>query len=85
MLTPQEDGHSFASYTVDSTYALFRLFLIRSCCSKDFVMYAGGSVWALDWCPAVHRISESHAKSEVKEIPVKSILYFIDVQWLLVN
>ncbi|WOG98322.1 hypothetical protein DCAR_0417663 [Daucus carota subsp. sativus] len=31
---------------------------------KDFVMYAGGSVWALDWCPAVHRISESHAKSE---------------------
>ncbi|KAK1404734.1 putative general transcription factor 3C polypeptide 2-like [Heracleum sosnowskyi] len=31
---------------------------------KDFVMYVGGSVWALDWCPAVHQNAESHAKSE---------------------
>lgn len=31
---------------------------------KDFVMYVGGSVWALDWCPAVHQNPESHAKSE---------------------
>ncbi|KAL6574965.1 hypothetical protein OROMI_012250 [Orobanche minor] len=32
--------------------------------SKDFVMYVGGSVWALDWCPRVHRNSENHIKSE---------------------
>ncbi|KAL8132039.1 hypothetical protein AgCh_007796 [Apium graveolens] len=38
-----------------------------SCCSKDskdFVLYVGGSVWALDWCPAVHQNPESHAKNE---------------------
>ncbi|PSS23600.1 General transcription factor 3C polypeptide like [Actinidia chinensis var. chinensis] len=27
--------------------------------SKDFVMYVGGHVWALDWCPRVHQRSES--------------------------
>ncbi|KAL6545088.1 hypothetical protein OROHE_009995 [Orobanche hederae] len=32
--------------------------------SKDFVMYVGGSVWALDWCPRVHRNSENQIKSE---------------------
>ncbi|KAK6151548.1 hypothetical protein DH2020_014183 [Rehmannia glutinosa] len=32
--------------------------------SKDFVMYVGGAVWALDWCPRVDRNSENHIKSE---------------------
>ncbi|XP_027173234.1 uncharacterized protein LOC113772936 [Coffea eugenioides] len=32
--------------------------------SKDFVMYVGGSVWALDWCPRVHSYSDSSIKSE---------------------
>ncbi|GFP97062.1 hypothetical protein PHJA_001850300 [Phtheirospermum japonicum] len=32
--------------------------------SKDVVMYVGGSVWALDWCPRVDRNSENHIKSE---------------------
>ncbi|KAL6145625.1 hypothetical protein ACLB2K_056311 [Fragaria x ananassa] len=32
--------------------------------SQDFVMYVGGPVWALDWCPRVHECLESHAKCE---------------------
>ncbi|XP_076900909.1 uncharacterized protein LOC143555199 [Bidens hawaiensis] len=30
---------------------------ISSPLSKDFVMYVGGPVWALDWCPRVHQSS----------------------------
>ncbi|XP_021986505.1 uncharacterized protein LOC110882925 [Helianthus annuus] len=30
---------------------------ISSPLSKDFVMYVGGPVWALDWCPGVHQSS----------------------------
>uniref|UniRef100_A0A2N9ED58 Uncharacterized protein n=1 Tax=Fagus sylvatica TaxID=28930 RepID=A0A2N9ED58_FAGSY len=37
--------------------------LIRSCCSKDFVMYVGGHVWALDWCPRIHT-PDNHFKCE---------------------
>lgn len=43
--------------------ALKRLFMLS--CSQDFVMYVGGPVWALDWCPRVHECLESHAKCEV--------------------
>ncbi|TXG58302.1 hypothetical protein EZV62_016131 [Acer yangbiense] len=32
--------------------------------SKDFVMYVGGSVWALDWCPRVHEKPDHHTKCE---------------------
>ncbi|XAR58567.1 hypothetical protein NMG60_11014014 [Bertholletia excelsa] len=32
--------------------------------SKDFVMYVGGSVWALDWCPKVHQTSDCDIKCE---------------------
>ncbi|KAH7553387.1 hypothetical protein JRO89_XS12G0006200 [Xanthoceras sorbifolium] len=32
--------------------------------SKDFVMYVGGSVWALDWCPRVHDRFDHHTKCE---------------------
>ncbi|KAJ7976092.1 General transcription factor 3C polypeptide 2 [Quillaja saponaria] len=32
--------------------------------SKDFVMYAGGSVWALDWCPRIHETLDCSVKSE---------------------
>ncbi|KAL2509215.1 Transducin/WD40 repeat-like superfamily protein [Forsythia ovata] len=32
--------------------------------SKDFVMFVGGKVWALDWCPRVDRSSLNHIKSE---------------------
>ncbi|XP_052172689.1 LOW QUALITY PROTEIN: uncharacterized protein LOC127788456 [Diospyros lotus] len=31
---------------------------------KDFVMYVGGPVWALDWCPRVHQRSGHHVKCE---------------------
>ncbi|XVF32182.1 hypothetical protein REPUB_Repub17cG0059900 [Reevesia pubescens] len=31
---------------------------------KDFVMYVGGSVWALDWCPRVHENPNSPVKCE---------------------
>ncbi|KAK8517948.1 hypothetical protein V6N12_016782 [Hibiscus sabdariffa] len=31
---------------------------------KDFVMYVGGSVWALDWCPQVHQNPNSLVKCE---------------------
>ncbi|KAG5240965.1 transcription factor 3C polypeptide [Salix suchowensis] len=31
---------------------------------KDFVMYVGGSVWALDWCPRVHERPDNHIKRE---------------------
>uniref|UniRef100_A0A5B7BSE2 Putative DNA binding protein isoform 1 n=1 Tax=Davidia involucrata TaxID=16924 RepID=A0A5B7BSE2_DAVIN len=32
--------------------------------SKDFVMYVGGPVWALDWCPRVNQRSDCHIKCE---------------------
>ncbi|XP_057984863.1 uncharacterized protein LOC110640094 isoform X3 [Hevea brasiliensis] len=32
--------------------------------SKDFVMYVGGSVWALDWCPRFHERSACRIKCE---------------------
>ncbi|KAE8098519.1 hypothetical protein FH972_016576 [Carpinus fangiana] len=32
--------------------------------SKDFVLYVGGHVWALDWCPRVHERPEDHIKCE---------------------
>ncbi|KAF2289739.1 hypothetical protein GH714_038415 [Hevea brasiliensis] len=32
--------------------------------SKDFVLNAGGSVWALDWCPRVHERPACHIKCE---------------------
>ncbi|KAB2631564.1 hypothetical protein D8674_009083 [Pyrus ussuriensis x Pyrus communis] len=32
--------------------------------SQDFVMYVGGPVWALDWCPRVHQSSDNHPKCE---------------------
>ncbi|GMJ01191.1 hypothetical protein like AT1G19485 [Hibiscus trionum] len=31
---------------------------------KDFVMYVGGSVWAVDWCPQVHDNPNSLVKCE---------------------
>ncbi|KAI3858390.1 hypothetical protein MKX03_037577 [Papaver bracteatum] len=31
---------------------------------KDFVLYVGGHVWALDWCPRVHQKSDSDIKCE---------------------
>ncbi|KAK6944015.1 hypothetical protein RJ641_025117 [Dillenia turbinata] len=39
-------------------------FLTKSFCSKDFVMYVGGSVWGLDWCPRVHQRSDCQMKCE---------------------
>ena len=39
--------------------------LIRPCCSKYFVMYVGGHVWALDWCPRIHEMPDYHIKCEV--------------------
>ncbi|XP_038708010.1 uncharacterized protein LOC120003150 isoform X1 [Tripterygium wilfordii] len=32
--------------------------------SKDFMFYVGGPVWALDWCPRVHKRSDFHVKNE---------------------
>ncbi|KAJ8899567.1 hypothetical protein K2173_018541 [Erythroxylum novogranatense] len=32
--------------------------------SKDFLMYVGGSVWALDWCPMVRQSPESRIRCE---------------------
>lgn len=32
--------------------------------SKDFVMYVGGPVWALDWCPTFHHKPDCDIKSE---------------------
>ncbi|BFG38665.1 hypothetical protein CerSpe_249390 [Prunus speciosa] len=32
--------------------------------SQDFVMYVGGPVWALDWCPRVHQRPDYHPKCE---------------------
>ncbi|KAF9594303.1 hypothetical protein IFM89_029444 [Coptis chinensis] len=29
---------------------------------KDFVLYVGGHVWALDWCGSVYQQSDSHIK-----------------------
>ncbi|XP_039003969.1 uncharacterized protein LOC120130887 isoform X2 [Hibiscus syriacus] len=31
---------------------------------KDFLMYVGGSVWALDWCPRVHQNPNNLVKCE---------------------
>ncbi|XP_010242589.1 PREDICTED: uncharacterized protein LOC104586906 isoform X2 [Nelumbo nucifera] len=32
--------------------------------SKDFILYVGGPVWALDWCPRLHRSSDCHINCE---------------------
>ena len=40
--------------------------LIRSCYSKDFVLYVGGHVWTLDWCPRIHEMPDYHIKCEVR-------------------
>ncbi|XP_030531704.1 uncharacterized protein LOC115741837 isoform X2 [Rhodamnia argentea] len=34
------------------------------CNSKDFVIYVGGAVWALDWCPRVRHRPEYQTKNE---------------------
>ena len=39
--------------------------LIISSCRKDFVLYVGGCVWALDWCPKVNQRSGCHFSCEV--------------------
>ncbi|KAI3992343.1 hypothetical protein MKX01_030064 [Papaver californicum] len=31
---------------------------------KDFVLYVGGHIWALDWCPRVHQKSDCDIKCE---------------------
>ncbi|KAF5205534.1 Transducin/WD40 repeat-like superfamily protein [Thalictrum thalictroides] len=33
--------------------------------SNDFVLYVGGHVWALDWCPSVHQQSDCRIKCEL--------------------
>lgn len=35
------------------------------CCSDDFVLHAGGSVWALDWCPRLRENIGCNVKCEV--------------------
>uniref|UniRef100_A0A2N9GY86 Uncharacterized protein n=1 Tax=Fagus sylvatica TaxID=28930 RepID=A0A2N9GY86_FAGSY len=50
---PKKEGPSGGATSVES----------RSCCSKDFVMYVGGHVWALDWCPRIHT-PDNHFKCE---------------------
>ncbi|KAF4381482.1 hypothetical protein G4B88_029837 [Cannabis sativa] len=37
---------------------------VRSREPKDFILYVGGSVWGLDWCPRVHENPESSFKCE---------------------
>ncbi|KAF7818766.1 putative WD40 domain containing protein [Senna tora] len=37
---------------------------MKSCCSRDFVLYVGGLVWALDWCPQIHLDPGSSFKCE---------------------
>ncbi|KAF3950023.1 hypothetical protein CMV_024170, partial [Castanea mollissima] len=34
--------------------------------SKDFVLYVGGHVWTLDWCPRIHEMPDYHIKREHK-------------------
>ncbi|KAL5546828.1 hypothetical protein UlMin_006515 [Ulmus minor] len=36
----------------------------RASCCGDFVMYVGGPVWGLDWCPRVHARPDSSIKRE---------------------
>lgn len=47
------------------SYTFINIIKVKSSCSKDFVMYVGGSVWALDWCPQVHENPNSLVKCEV--------------------
>lgn len=51
--------------------------LIRPFCSEDFVMYVGGSVWALDWCPRVHQKPDSHIKCEVLNPKTVSVVQLL--------
>ncbi|KAF3972575.1 hypothetical protein CMV_003925 [Castanea mollissima] len=51
---PKKEGSSGDAEYVES----------RSCCSKDFVIYVGGHVWALDWCPRIHETPDYHNKCE---------------------
>uniref|UniRef100_A0A6N2LWL1 Uncharacterized protein n=1 Tax=Salix viminalis TaxID=40686 RepID=A0A6N2LWL1_SALVM len=52
----------FSSATVPKERADGGANSLESC--KDFVMYVGGSVWALDWCPRVHERPDNHIKRE---------------------
>ncbi|KAJ6725390.1 RNA polymerase III TRANSCRIPTION INITIATION FACTOR COMPLEX SUBUNIT [Salix purpurea] len=52
----------FSSATVPKERADGGASSLESC--KDFVMYVGGSVWALDWCPRVHERPDNHIKRE---------------------
>ncbi|XWS47227.1 hypothetical protein CRYUN_Cryun14cG0134400 [Craigia yunnanensis] len=53
----------FSSATVPKQEGLFGSNASPESC-KDFVMYVGGSVWALDWCPRVHENPNSPVKCE---------------------
>lgn len=52
-------------YIIKVSYLLVQTSFFPSYCSKDFVMYVGGSVWALDWCPRFHDRPASCVKCEV--------------------
>ncbi|XP_043687934.1 uncharacterized protein LOC122639171 [Telopea speciosissima] len=41
-----------------------RSFQSTSHCDKDFVLYVGGPVWALDWCPRVCQSSDCNISCE---------------------
>lgn len=56
-----------------------KIFLLYLFCSKDFVIYAGGSVWALDWCPRVHEKPDCQVKCEV------IVVYILGFVWLWHN
>ncbi|XVF21369.1 hypothetical protein REPUB_Repub12eG0084500 [Reevesia pubescens] len=53
----------FSSATVPKQKGLYGSNASPESC-KDFVMYVGGSVWALDWCPRVHENPNSLVKCE---------------------
>ncbi|CAK7340261.1 unnamed protein product [Dovyalis caffra] len=48
--------------------------------SRDFVMYVGGSVWTLDWCPGVHERLDNHIKREIFSPPLLNAFASIWIQ-----
>ncbi|XP_042502346.1 uncharacterized protein LOC122079721 [Macadamia integrifolia] len=57
----------FSSVTVPKTTSISedsRSFQSTSPCDKDFVLYVGGPVWALDWCPRVCQSSDCNISCE---------------------
>lgn len=60
-------------------FVYIRMSLLRFCCRKDFVLYIGGCVWPLDWCPKLHQGFNCHINCEEFIFRLSSLSLIIPV------